>query len=644
MNHIIGIEKIFKVMLGIYIIISLLLVNDIKGYCYTDSNLYEEKLVFLEDGTLVMTTHDKKATTNIRYQTIGWVIKRYDMPKDADGQQYVVIPTQEEVEYRDDPKDNGYVYCYYYGNKENIANSIYNKSSEWKNLLYKYGDYVYIDEIMTVVEGGVRCGGLNSNGTAYGEVYYDYEGISNARAWASKENLKTHFDKNVYFPQQVTEKKFGYEYSVLGKINRTHKPTYRLDLGEGTKYKSTYNISDGVPTGKNLYINGYAENISYNISFIKANVNLRIPIKLVIRYTLKWKAYDGTIKTEVKDVISWYYVNRRATYYIIDEMDIDYLSKITIKNYAFANNIIEKEVTGCRPKITKYHASEYYNHIISPVYKDVYYVDGGEITQFNKNGIKPTIPDINRQSVVESFVGECEAMNDSLSIDGIIILDNQPVEKETKEPARSVYSLIKGIYYSGIKIPHSKINQADNISTGYLTYNDYYTNKSTKYSCAGLKNISIHTPVCISAKEIQIGEREFKVDVDMNGKHKDIKGYGYNDYSDMSEKIYIKFSEDIVKDGEKREKNVWFEWNEGDIYSVGEEANSNEITALVAVTSKNSINISSNFEEYLQKDANLDISKYGACTNIQIDLKEVEYEETSTTVDITGENKVVGTH
>ena len=42
----------------------------------------------------------------------------------------------------------------------------------------------------------------------------------------------------------------------------------------------------------------------------------------------------------------------------------------------------------------------------------------------------------------------------------------------------------------------------------------------------------------------------------MNGKHKDIKGYGYNDYSDMSENVYVKFSEDVIKDGEKREKNV----------------------------------------------------------------------------------------
>lgn len=634
-----------KIILGmVCVLISLLIFYDVRVYGYTDSNLYEEKLIFLEDGTLVMTTHDKKATTDIKYQTIGWIIKRYDMPKDAVGQQYVIISAQEKVEYRDDPNNTAYMYCYYYGNKENISNSIYNKSSEWKNLLYKYGDYVYIDEIMTVVEGGEIRGGLNGNGTSYGEVYYDYAGISNARAWASKENLKTHFDKRVYFPQQVTEKKFGYEYSVLGKVNRTNTPQYKFNIGEGTKYQSTYKISEGVPTGENLYISGYADKYLYNITFLQEKVTLKIPIKLVIRYTLKWKAYDGTIKTEIKDVISWYYVKRQAIYYTIDEMDIDYLSRVTLNNYAFENNGIEKEITDCKPKIIKYHESEYYKHIVSPVYKDVYYVDGGEITQMTQNGIKPVVPDIDRQSVVESFVGECEAVNDSLSINGMVILDNEPSEKQAKAPLKSGYNSIKDIYYTGFTIPHLKLNKSDNKSSGFLTYKDFYSNNITKYNLKNLDSIYIHTPVCISAKEVSIGNREFRINVDMNGNHKDIKGYGYNDYSKMSEKIYVKFSEEVLINGEQNYKDVWLEWDKDDIYGISDEIAGKYLLVSVAVTSKNSIAISNDFEEYLQKDANLDSSNYGAYTDIMIDLNEIMEGEMSTPgIDIE-ENKIVGTH
>ena len=638
LNHVINVIKNKRVFY-IFILVCYFIIFDFKAYGYTDVNLYEEKLIFSDDGTLIMTTHDKKATTNIKYQTIGWVIKRYDMPKDAIGQQYVIISAENEVEYRDDLNDSDYVYCYYYGNKENIANEINSKSTEWKNLLYKYGDYVYIDEIMTVVEAGVRCGGLNKDGTSYGEVYYDYDGIANARAWASKENLRTHYDKSVYFPQQITEKVFGYSYTVLEKISKSHSPNYVISLGEGTKYKSTYDIEMGVPTGSDLYINGYGENIAYNISFIKANVNLRIPIKLIIRYTLKWKAYDGTVKTEIKDVVSWYYVNRRGTYYIIDEIDIDYLSKITVNNYAFDTGYISRDITDCKPKIVKYHASEYYNHIISPVYKDVYYVDGGEICQMTQNGIKPNIPDVNRQSVAESFVGECEVMNDYLSINGRVILDNEPIEKEAKEPLNSIYSSVKGIYFSGFTIPHTKLNKSDNESTGYLLYKDYYTNKTTSYKLEGLKNVSIHTPICISGKVLRTDEGGFKILADMSGEHRAIKGYGYNNYEEMCEKICIKFSEDVIKNGENISKNTWIEWNENDKYELGMEIDYNSVLVNMVAVSKNNIALLEDWEAYIQENANLDISNYGAYTTFNLASNETIKENKKE-----DRNEVVGTH
>lgn len=67
-----------------------------------------------------MTTHDKKATSAIIYRTIGWVIKRYDMPINARGQQYAIIPVSNNVKYRDDPNNPAYMYCYYTGTKDTI--------------------------------------------------------------------------------------------------------------------------------------------------------------------------------------------------------------------------------------------------------------------------------------------------------------------------------------------------------------------------------------------------------------------------------------------------------------------------------------------------------------------------------------------
>lgn len=624
------------IMKYIFVIAVIMLIGikhiSLEVYAYTDSSLYGEKLYFDEEGNLIMTTHDKKATTNIKYKTVGWVIKRYDMPMNAQGQQFVIIPIGDNAEYKDDADDNAYVYCYYKGNKDKIANEINKCSSQWKMLLYKYGDYVYIDEIMTVVENGNPLGGLNYDGTAYGEIYYDYAGISNARAWAAKENLRTHFDKQVYFPQQIEEKHFGYSYTVLSQIKRSHKPYYAVQIGQGNKFSSTYEIESGVPTGESLYINGYADKYGYNITFNQVSVNLRLPVKLVIHYTLKWKAYDGSIVSEEKDVVSWYYVNRIGSYYTVENVDIDYLSELSIDNYAFENNQITKKIYDCNPTIKKIHFKEYYNHIISPDYKDVYYIDGGTITQYDKNGIKPDIPDINRQSVVESFVGQCEVMNDYFALDNVVILDNNPVEKNGPAPSNNVYCGKKQIYYTGLKIPNDKKNSMDNISSGYISYKDYLDNKITKYKVSNLKKVSIHTPVCIDGK-IQGDRENFKIVAEFSGEHRNIKGYGYKDYESMCDIVYIKFSEDIIKNGEILKQDLWTEYNTSDEYSVID--NEKEIKAELVAYAKNHIALDEDISLHTQNIANLDINNYAANKEFVISFEESEESK---------KLKVVGTH
>lgn len=231
---------VFGVMV---IMLVVLLLDEDKTYGYADTNLYKETLEFDSNGNLRMTTHDKKATSAIIYRTIGWVIKRYDMPINARGQQYAIIPVSNNVEYRDDPNNPAYMYCYYTGTKDTIEKVIDSVSKEWKNQLFKYGDHVYIDEIMTVVERGNVLGGFNADGKSFwGEVYFDYDGISQARPWASKESLKTHYDKKVYFPSQVKEKYFRKTEMKIGEVTNKKDTECKMDIGEGSKFASRYDI------------------------------------------------------------------------------------------------------------------------------------------------------------------------------------------------------------------------------------------------------------------------------------------------------------------------------------------------------------------------------------------------------------------
>lgn len=414
--------NILKHMFMILVFICIFSINShIRVEGYTDTSLYEEKLEFDEEGNLIMTTHDKKATSQITYRTIGWVIKRYDMPMHASGQQYAIIPISDNVKYVDDPKNSAYVYCVYKGDKEMIASTINGVSNFWKNYLYKNGDTVYIDEIMTVVEGTKVCGGLNGNrGKYWGEVYFNYDGISEARKWASKENLKTHFDKEVYFPAQISRKYFKKTVKNEGELMLSHKPQGSLDVKEGTRYYSTYDITQAVPTGSPICMFGEVDKYGYNIIYNKVKVSYSIPIQFITTYTIKWKAYDGSIKTEKKNISEWYYVNKSAFYYDLKSISFKYLSNVRINNYAFNNGVIKYSINN-KPRIVKTDYKDDSEHIKFPTYSETHYIDGGILEKYDIPGVKPDIPYTYNQNIANLKIGTLYVRNDELKLNSIKI-------------------------------------------------------------------------------------------------------------------------------------------------------------------------------------------------------------------------------
>ena len=118
------------------------------------------ELYFDCDGSLYYVTREKKATGSVKYYTIGWTIKRYDMPIDAPGQQYVIVTKSNYKPDEVDPQDSKYVYCYYRSDKEEILEAVKSVSLDWYNTLELYGDTVYIDSVMTVKVGDEQKGFL----------------------------------------------------------------------------------------------------------------------------------------------------------------------------------------------------------------------------------------------------------------------------------------------------------------------------------------------------------------------------------------------------------------------------------------------------------------------------------------------------
>lgn len=597
-------------------------------------NYYNENLSFDSNGNLIMTTHDKKATTSVTYRTIGFVIKRYNMPAYADYQQYAIISIGNNVEYINDDSDASFVYCRYTVDESVIAAAIGAVSREWFHNLYSYGDYVYIDEIMTVSSDGVAAGGLSDDLKPYGEVYYDYKGISSAREWASKESLRTHFDKQVYFMPHEESKNFQYASSATSHTY-SNRINNRLSILGGTRYRTDYNVADAIPTGARLSIYGSADTIKYNIVINRINMDFYIPIKLIIRYNLEWTDYNGRKVTEQKDVSKWYYVKKSASYYTIGNTDIRYLSAVTVSNYAFENHHISAAISGCKPVIEKKIYGEYYHHIEFPQYDDVYYIDGGTIKETKKTGVKPSIPDEDFQKTADTKIKDIKVKNDSLKINKKVVLDDTLYTDNASVPAISAeenLSSKKNIYFSGYIIPGSKANSKDNQSSGYYIYTDNNTGVQTSEDIARMQSVTIHTPVYIGGGIIEnivdnreeIGNLEennvdkvwigyeFRLKTDSYGEHIEARGYGLRDYSEMISAKKVKFACAVMVDGIFVEKDTWIDFDDNTIFKMPDETQAGQYEMTIRVYADNYVSLADSIDNHIQDTANLDINNYAA--------------------------------
>ena len=149
-----------------------------------------------------MTTRDRVATSSITYRTIGWTIKRYNRGIDEEGNQCAYIALV-SLYYVQDPEDSNYRYTTFYCDKDTIYNAIGKASADWQETLYRKGGTVYLDAIMTVCYSGVPQGALTVPPAHTGRVYFTYEDIAGAEAWANPKSLLSHFNKSLTFPANL---------------------------------------------------------------------------------------------------------------------------------------------------------------------------------------------------------------------------------------------------------------------------------------------------------------------------------------------------------------------------------------------------------------------------------------------------------
>ena len=538
---------------------------------------YNEVLEFDDEGNLLMTTHDKKATSKITYRTLGWIIKRYDAPLDAPGQKYAVIKMRyADIQYREDPEDRAYIYCYYYGDKQEIYSAVDGANKKWREILYNYGDYVYIDEVMTVCSNGVPLGTLESSSSncikSTGEVYYDYDGIANARNWASKQSLLTHFNKKVKYPSMVIAPGFSIEEAKCDSIYDTNQAVAIGTIGSKKENEEIYDVTEGIPVTEQLFVKTVADSASYNIRFDRYMGSALFPVKIITTYHFKWTDYYGVNRTEEVKAVRYYLVERDFAYWRVGSLSYKYLSGVKVNNYALLNG--KYQVSGLdAPNITLEQSSGYENHISISDYVKTVKIDGGTVK--GKNGLRPSIPDEDYSRVAEESVGVYEIKNDYLKIGSQVVLSKAKSNTTGSNPV--TYAIEDTtIYKTDLSIPSDRLNGEDYKSTGKAYYTGYKNGKVYSVDIQAIEPVTIHTPVVCEGgmytnnsfnqqvkpnpdmNNVVIG-KSFLISTGTTGSHKDIKGYGYRNYSKYTRSSQIRFPIPMYYRGKVYAANTWID-------------------------------------------------------------------------------------
>lgn len=529
-----------------------------------ETNLYQESLRFDSNGNLLMTTRDKKAGGGVRYQTIGWTMKR--SPEASGSTDSVRLKLGQNGSSRTDPTDPDYVFTYFKCDRTLIFAKIGAASADWQRDLYQNGGIVYLDAIMTVVENGRALGYVDEAGVLHGEVYTTAAGIMNARPWADAQALRTHFNKAVRFPPIPG--------MLIPDTGEDHKEQVRIAYGEeecganalyiraAPEENPAFDVTKGIPTGEDAFVSGQLQKYYYEGVLIHCYGMASVPVEISVTYTYPMETGTGITEQSFTNKIT-YYVNRPYSYYRIDELRLYVLDQVIVENKALPVCPLEcSDLYTAR--VTLERDRDSYMEI--PTYKAN--ADGGDLS----TGVCISSEEL--EQIAQEAAGDVWVRNDALIIDGEIILDGSFVKSQAAKPKRQDGERLQTFRSEDMTIPHMKHNGRYDTHAAAV-YREVLDHQVRQLAVEHVNRVVVHTPVVCKGgitddiahnqQIVPTGHfslvlgRSFSVGISTVGTHKDQKGYGTRDYETYTALRQIRFPFEIY-DGEVcYAKDTWID-------------------------------------------------------------------------------------
>lgn len=253
----------FKKIIAYILVCSFILSNCVVINAYTGDG------VKMENGVITFWATTKKATSGIKYRTVGWIIHTQPSlncdPKKTGGS-YIEVMDFRETESIDAGNDQ--LLTVFTLSEQSLVSKLAGTALE----TYQNGKTIYMSSIYAVVINGVE----------QSKKYYSYAEIAAAQSWSNPEDLKKLYDKPIKFdmPKQPVDK----IYEINGKRITISQET--ADMGSsksvpldktyvynGTTYELDSSFLEYKTTGKVSYEQG-SSTITRNFTIPVGGINV----------------------------------------------------------------------------------------------------------------------------------------------------------------------------------------------------------------------------------------------------------------------------------------------------------------------------------------------------------------------------------
>ena len=542
-------------------------------------------MYFDEEGRLTFEAVDNPAV-HIAYKTVGWTIKKYNLPIDHEDNITIMVQLQDESQLMEDGK----VHTTFYVERETILAKIAEVSMEWLDEIEREGGGAFLDNIMTVCEYGEPMGNLQEDGSSTGEVYYTYDGIAQARGWRNPEDLHQYFDIEIAIPasspkqevipeasenvQQTLDFNYRSEESTAGGMAGGGVQTIEADLSVGRRgslYSDVFDVQAAIPSSEQVQMQGNFSKYGFHMNYTKVSGVKSYPVDVHVSVELLWKNRWDEDESETVHFTQTYWVDRSYSYYRLDQLKLYELDYWELDNGAIGYHRMDNAEAVCA--LWNQHFA-----ITEPEYTTEIWRDGGSV---DGGYGKPDVPDCDFSGDAQEQVGEILTQSDWIFVDEVQILG----EDGAKLPGQDTMIALNR---TGVTIDAARVNgvyatESNAVYTQIPLVNaagvvqEQSVSQPAAHSVAKkvlVNPITVHTPVICDGditdnrrdnqQIVPLEERismvlgkDFRVFIQNTGQHIERAGYGNRNYQQYVMDNQVCFPCQVIRRDQYYDANQW---------------------------------------------------------------------------------------